>query len=546
MVVRSAAMIADPGADLLVVGDVFTADAARSWARAVAVKGDRIVAVGTEREVRERVGPVEDIVTGAAVMPGFQDAHIHAAFAGRILRHVNLDDLHEREAYLERIAAHAAAHPDEAWIVGGGWYGPVFGDDGPSRHDLDRVVPDRPVFLMNTDTHAAWVNSAALAAGGVTAATRDPWDGYFVRDAAGEPTGCLQEGTAYSFWRDVVPPDTVEDWMASIAVAQRELYALGITGWQDAWVEEPLLRAYRGLDDAGELSMRVVTASWWDRHRGMEQVDDLVERRTWGTGGNVDANTVKIMLDGCPESSTASMLAPYEGRFGERHGRGIQFVEPELLREAVVRLDALGFQVHQHALGDRAFRTGLDAVEAARHANGAGDHRHHIAHLQLPDPVDVARMRPLGVIANCQPFWAAPDPAIETLTKPRVGGRAARLYPIGDVVRSGAVLAFGSDWPVTTANPWLEMEVAVTRQVPGDPDGEVLDAGQRIDLRTAIAAFTRGSAYLNHDDDAGSIEEGKRADLVVLDRNPFDRSLGAIGDTTVRTTIAAGTVVFGA
>jgi predicted amidohydrolase YtcJ len=531
-------------ADLVVVGDVYTVDAVRSWAGAVAIAGDRIVGVGTEAALRERFD-AREVLTGACVVPGFQDAHVHAAFAGRIRRHVNLDDLHDVDGYLERIRAHAGAHPDAAWIVGGGWYAPVFGQDGPTRELLDKVVPDRPAFLMNTDTHAAWVNTKALELAGIDASTPEPWDGYYVRDAGGMPTGCLQEGTAYTFWADHVPPDSVEDWMASIRVAQAYLHALGITAWQDAWVGPDLLEAYRRLDDEGGLSMRVVTALWWDRHRGPEQIDELIAQRASGTGGRVDANTVKIMLDGCPESATGSMLDPYEGRFGDEHGRGIQFVEEDALREALVRLDALGFQVHQHALGDRAFRSALDAVDAARRANGMNDARHHVAHLQLPDPADLPRLRPLGVVANVQPFWACPDPATETLTRPRVGERVAHLYPIGDVVRSGAVLAGGSDWPVTTPDVFQEIQVAVTRRVVGaGPDAPALHPEQRITLAAALAAFTRGSAYVNHDDDAGTIAEGKRADLAVLDRNPFAQPPHEIAATRVTTTIAAGRVVY--
>lgn len=533
------------GADLVLVGDVYTVDGARSWAKAVAIRGDRIVAVGTADEVRERVGQAAEVLAGACIVPGFQDAHIHAAFAGRILRHVNLDDLHDKDDYLDRIRAHAAAHPDAEWIVGGGWYNPVFGADGPHRLDLDAVVPDRPVFLMNTDTHAAWVNSRALDLAGITADTPDPWDGFFVRDADGMPTGCLQEGTAYTFWATHVPRDSVDEWRASIGVAQAHLHALGITGYQDAWVEEDLLRAYRAADDAGELTLRVVTSLWWDRHRGMEQIDGLVERRAWGRGGNVHTNTIKLMLDGCPETCTGSMLDPYEGRFGEIHGRGIQFVDEDVLKEAAVRLDALGFQLHQHALGDRAVRSALDAVQAARAANGPRDARHHIAHLQLPDPADLPRLRQLGVIANLQPYWACPDPMVESMTKPRVGERAAWLYPIASLQKSGTVLSFGSDWPVTTADPWREIEVAVTRQVVGaGPDADVLDAGERIDLATAIAAFARGTAYQNHDDDAGTIREGARADLVVLNRNPFEGEPHEIHTTKALTTIAAGQVVY--
>jgi predicted amidohydrolase YtcJ len=533
------------GADLVLVGDVYTRDRRGGWARAVAVAGGRIVAVGTENDVRDRVGDGAHVVTGRAIFPAFQDAHIHPSVGGRNLLNVNLDDLATKDDYLERIRTFAEAHPDLPWIVGGGWYNPVFlATNGPRKEDLDAVVPDRPAFLLNTDVHAGWANSKALEAAGMSAGTPDPWDGYAVRDPDGTPTGCLQEGAAYDVLRSVIPRPDVETWEDCLRVAQRELHALGITGWQDAWVEPDVLRAYRALDDAGELAARVVTALWWDRHRGIEQVEDLIAQREWGSAGNVHASTVKIMLDGCPESCTAAMLAPYEGSFGEEHGTGIQFIGDEQLHEAVACLDAEGFQVHQHALGDRAIRSALNAIESARRANGTNDLRHHVAHLQLPDPADVRRLRELGATANIQPYWAQPDAMIEEMTRPRVGERASRLYPIADVLKSGARIAFGSDWPVSTPNPWLEIEVAVTRETPGHSDSHALDASQRIDLADAVEAFAGGAAYVNHDDDAGSIEDGKRADLVVLDRNPFAGAASEIHETQVTMTLAGGRVVY--
>jgi predicted amidohydrolase YtcJ len=542
--------MAQPADLILADADIWCGDAARRWARALAIRGDRLVAVGSDDDVRDLCGSSTEIVSlaGKAIVPGFQDSHVHAAFGARNLLNVNLDDLGTKDEYLTRIKAVADAESGLDWIVGGGWYGPVFATtNGPRKEDLDAIVPDRPVFVLNNDLHGAWANSRALEAAGISASSPDPWDGYVVRDADGSPTGCLQEGAAYTVLREVVAPPSPERWKTYLRRAQQELHALGITGWQDAWVEPGLLSAYRSLDDDGDLTMRVVTAMWWDRHHGMEQVDRFVEQRDRATGGHVHATTIKMMLDGCPESCTGSMLDPYEGEFGVRHDRGIQFIEEGFLAQAFVALDAHGFQVHQHALGDRAIRSGLDAVEAARAANGWNDARHHMAHLQLPHPADVGRLRTLGVAANLQPYWAQPDPGIEQLCVPRVGAeRAARLYPIGEIHASGAVMAFGSDWPVSTPNPWPALEVAVTRQTPGDPDSPPLDAAQRIDLATGIAAYTSGSAWINHDDEAGWLAVGKRADLAVLDRNPFDRSRGAIGDTRVEMTLAAGGVVFDA
>jgi predicted amidohydrolase YtcJ len=246
------------GVDLVIVGDIFRCDEARSWARALAIEGDRIVAVGTEDQVRERVGPAKDLVTGSAIMPGFQDAHVHPAFAGRNLLNLNLDESYDQDSYLARIRAFADANPDRGWIVGGGWVSTVFASSGgPRRELLDAAVPDRPVFLLNTDLHAAWVNSRALELAGLDRSSPDPWDGYLVRGADGSPTGTLQEGSAYHVLRSVIPPPAIEEWSSWLRAAQRELHSLGITGWQDARVEPDLLRAYRSLDDAGELTMRV-------------------------------------------------------------------------------------------------------------------------------------------------------------------------------------------------------------------------------------------------------------------------------------------------
>ncbi len=531
-------------ADLVLLGDVYTVDAARSWARAVAITGDRITAVGTEEEVREAAGPKAEVVRGPMILPGFHDAHIHPAFAGRDLGRVRLDHLSGKSAYLDHIGEYAAVHPDEPWIIGGGWAMFDFPGGNPDKRDLDTIVPGRPVFLMNKDVHGAWVNSRALELAGIDASTPDPWDGRIVKDpSSGEPTGSLHEGAAYSFYERFVPQPDASEWKEAILRAQRFLHPLGITGWQDAWVRPDLLKVYREMADSGELTARVSAALWWDRHGGASQVEGFQEQRSWADGGRLRASTVKIMTDGVVENCTCALLDPYLGPCGEGdRPLGISYVDAEPLKEALTLLDAAEFQVHMHAIGDRAVRQALDAVEVARAANGMSDLRHHIAHLQFVTPQDVSRFRPLGVVANCQPLWACNDPQMEELTLSKVGpDRARMLYPFADMQRSGAVLAMGSDWGVSSPNPFLEMEVAITRTDPGNRDGEPLLPEQALDLPTCLAAFTRGSAYVNHDDDAGSIEVGKRADLVVADRNVFEP--GPLGDTKVQMTLAAGRVV---
>jgi predicted amidohydrolase YtcJ len=541
-------------ADLVITGaDIWTADAARSWSDAVAVRGDRIVAMGAAR-VADLVGPTTRVEhrPGAMVVPGFQDAHVHTPFAGRDLLKVWLHDLVGRQAYLDRIAGYAADHPDEAWVVGGGWAMEHFPGGGPRREDLDAVVPDRPVFLMNRDVHGAWVNSMALERAGITRDTPDPADGRIERDpASGEPSGALHEGAAYSFQDRFVPTPSRQEWERAILEGQNHLHALGITGWQDAWVTPATLDAYRSLTASGELTARVVGALWWDRHRELGQIEEFLTQRESGTvpspvGAGFHPTSVKIMTDGVLENYTGALLEPYcDGCGGHSDNHGLSYVERDLLAAAVTELDRLGFQVHMHAIGDRAVRNALDAVEAARAANGPSDQRHHIAHIQVVQPDDVPRFRELGVVANAQPYWAQMEPQMEELTLPFLGRERADLqYPFGDLLRSGATIAMGSDWSVTTANPLEEIEVAVTRVDPENRDNAPFLPEQALPLQVALAAFTAGSAYVNHDEDGGWLGVDRRADLAVIDRNLFAPSSGPVGDAHVDLTVASGRVVY--
>jgi predicted amidohydrolase YtcJ len=390
------------------------------------------------------------------------------------------------------------------------------------------------------------VNSRALAVAGIDKDTPDPGDGRIERDpSSGEPTGTLHEGAAYSFNDQHVPLPTREEWEDAILNAQQHLHSLGITGWQDAWVTPATLAAYRSLAASGRLTARVVGALWWDRHRGLDQVPEFLAQRESAPDGRFRATTVKIMTDGVMENYTGALLEPYcDGCGGHTDNVGLTYVDRELLLAAVTELDRHGFQVHMHAIGDRAVRNALDAVEAARGANGPGDNRHHIAHLQLVQPEDVPRFRALGVTANCQAYWAQMEPQMEELTLPFLGRERADLqYPFGDLLRSGATLAMGSDWSVTTANPLEQIEVAVSRVDPENRRGAPFLPEQALPLAVALGAFTAGSAHVNHDDDAGVLAVGRRADLAVLDRNLFAPDAGPVGDATVTHTVAAGTVV---
>lgn len=541
----------------LVGGRVYTVDAARRWAQAVAIARGRIVAVGTDAEVRDRIGAATEVVDldGRLLLPGFQDGHVHPVSGGLNRARCDLTDLGDRDAYIAAIADYADGQPERGWITGGGWSMEAFPGGTPDRASLDAVTAGSPAFLPNRDGHSAWVNSRALELAGVDATTPDPADGRIERDADGAPTGTLHEG-AMNLVGDLVPPPTDDELLAALLEAQRYLHSLGVTAWQDAIVGETDTRAdslpiYRRAAERGELTARVVAALWWDRHRGLEQIDDLLERRELGTFGRLRADSVKIMQDGVCENFTAALLSPYLDGDGEvTDDTGISFVAPDVLREAVEALDREGFQVHLHTIGDRAVREALDAIAHARERNGASDLRHHLAHIQVIHPDDVPRFRALGVVATAQPFWAVHEPQMDELTIPFLGAeRASWQYPFGDLHRSGATLAFGSDWPVSTPDPLLGIHVAVNRTPPGSvaPDGTTLPPflpDQRLDVGPAIAAATIGSAYVNHlDDETGSIEPGKAADLTVVDGDLFALPVGDIQTARVDLTMVGGEIV---
>ena len=551
-------MSANGSADLVFVnGAVYTVDAARRWAQAVAVKDGRIAAVGTEGDVDDLVGSTTEVIDlrGRMLLPGFQDAHVHPPASGVDMLQCDLHDLWGLDAYRDRIREYAETHPDVEWILGGGWAMDVFPGGTPTKDVLDEIVPDRPVYLPNRDGHSGWVNSKALKVAGITRDTPDPRDGRIERDELGEPSGTLHEG-AQSLVADHAPEPTTEEWEQGLVAAQSYLHSLGITAWQDAIVggSYPTLDAYLAVAGRGELTARVIGALWWDRHRGLEQIPELMEQRGRGPVGRFAPTSIKIMVDGVCENFTAAVLDPYLDAHGHpTDNRGISFVDPELMKEAVTRLDAEGFQVHFHALAERAVREALDAVEAARVANGPNDHRHHLAHIQIVHPDDIPRFRELGAVANAQALWAAHESQMDDLTIPFLGEpRWTWQYPFGSLVRAGAVLAMGSDWSVSSPDPLEEMHVAVNRVMPEDypykvESREIFLPDERIDLATAIAGFTIGSAYVNHlDEVTGSIEVSKYADLAVVDRNLFAHPPQEIADAKVVLTLVEGERVFAA
>lgn len=537
------------GADMVLRnGRVYTVDAERSWAQAVALENGRITFVGSDTGAQQYIGSNTRVVDldGRMMLPGFQDSHVHPIGAGVEASACDLNELPGLTEYRSTIAAYAAANPDVEWILGGGWSMSVFGPGGaPDRAILDELVADRPVFLTSADGHTGWANSRALEIAGITRDTPDPVDGRIDRHAdTGEPVGSLQEG-AMSLVTKHTPGESLETRQQGLRYAMELLNSYGITSIQDAIVNRDTLETYASLDRRDELDLRVVASLWWDREQGLEQITELEQLRTeFADLTMVRPTTVKIMQDGVMENYTAAMLEPYLVPDGTR---GIPMVEPELLKRAVTALDKQGFQVHFHAIGDAAVRQALDAVEEAQIENGKNDNRHHISHLQMIDPADIPRFGELDVVANFQPLWAYADEYITELTIPFIGEERARwMYPIKSVQDAGGMIAFGSDWSVSTANPFPQIETAVTRKSATDPSIPVFISEERVSLETAIVAFTINAAFVNkHDEDTGSIETGKLADLIVLDQNLFEVEPARISDTKVLLTLLAGRTVHG-
>lgn len=529
-----------------------------SPADTVAVQGDVIVGVGNgvDRSMIGKHTEVSDL-GGASLLPGFVDAHAHPVAAGMAALRCDLSGLaHRREAYLTAIADYAAGHPDEAVITGAGWYGDAFPHGFPTRHDIDSVVADRPVILTSHDYHGAWVNTRALELAGIAATTADPAGGRIVRDDEGEPTGVLLDrgGDAVNA---LLPEVTPEFMRRALLEAQRRMHSVGVTGWQDAAVGADFFGlkdnfpTYVDADEAGELTARVVGALWWEAAQGTEQLGHLCARRERAGHSRFTAGMVKVMQDGICENCTAAMLAPYRAVSGHDIPSGQSFIDPHDLRKVTALLAAEKLGIHMHAVGDRAVRECLDALEHAISQYPEFDGRHQIAHLDVVDPEDIPRFGRLGVIANIQALWARRDKEIVERKLPLLGPeREPWHFPFASIQRHGAILAMGSDWPVTDPNPLWAIHTAVHRTgTPADPhaigDGVFdmpLQPQEGITLPSAIHAYTAGSAHANGQDRTGRIAQGMLADLVVLDQNIL--TADDIGAVRPVETIVGGQTVY--
>jgi predicted amidohydrolase YtcJ len=496
------------------------------------VRDGRIAARGVDGAIAQLCDDATEIVDarGASVLPGFHDTHTHPVLGGIALLGIDLTPVHDADAYHRLIRDHAAAHPELEVVEGSGWYGDVYPGGGPTRWMLDELVPDRPAILTSHDAHGVWVNSAALAAAGVADDIPDPPGGRFVRDGEGRLTGLLLDAAqaAIAGIRPAARAGLVED---GIRAAQERLHAVGITSWHDAAVGPSELGpdsfdAYLALDASGELRTRVALCQWWDRERGLEQIAGFEERRERVRSTRwLRARIVKVMQDGVIENRTAAMLEPYRDDPGNR---GESFIEPARLNELVAALDARGFDVHLHAVGDRAVRECLDAVQHAREVNGPSGGRHQIAHVDIVAPDDLPRFAALDVTANVQMLWARLDAEVVERKLPGISADAARShFPFGSLLAHGARLAGGSDWPVSDPNPLWAIHTGATRLAPStDPHATPLSLtepmlpGEAIPVGAGLDAYTGDAAWVGRlENETGVLAAGFAADLVILDRD---------------------------
>ncbi|MDO8680776.1 MAG: amidohydrolase [Acidobacteriota bacterium] len=539
----------DGAVDLIVVNArVYAGDGASELAEAVAVRGNKVIRVGTNSEIRRLRRAQTTVIDakGGAVLPGFNDAHAHFISGGLSLDQVNLLEAKTLDEVRDTVRVWAESHPEREWILGRGWYYQPFTGGLPTRQILDALVPDRPAYLTAYDGHTGWANTRALKLAGITRRTKNPANGTVVKDPrTGEPTGVLKE-SAMQLMRAASPQPTREDKVAAIRAGLEEAHRLGVTSVQNAGGSPEDLDLYNELRKRGELTLRVYQALSADASLTDADLDRLEQVRTrFADDPLLKTGAVKLMADGVIETHTAAMLEPYANR---PETKGHANFTPEQLNKVVAMLDRRGWQVMTHAIGDAAVRMALDAYEAAAKTNAAPERgrRHRIEHIETIDPADIKRFGAIGVIASMQPLHGLPSPAGDDVWSTNIGPeRAARGWVWNSMARAGGKLAFGSDWPVVTIDPLMGLHVAITRtRLDGLPEGGWLPA-ERLPLRKAIDAYTRNAAWASYDElRKGTLSRDMLADLIVLSDDIFNTPPGRIIDAHVVVTIVDGKVVY--
>ncbi len=545
-----------PADRVLQGGRIYTLDQRRPWAEAVAIRGGVYAAVGSQREIEAWIGADTQVVDlqGAMAMPGINDAHQHPLDGGyESLFGCNFSPALDFDAMLDAIRAHAGRCAPGDWIVGGAWGSQhverLAGSE--ARRALDQASGGHPVYLRDDSYHNRWINSAALRLAGIGRETPSPAGSEIVKDpASGEPSGLLKEFPAFGAIEKLIPPRTPERMAQAAAASLRLNNELGITAIHEAYSGEAYLDAWTALDQAQGLSawlvgsLPIVPAEV----SGIRNGEELLAMHQRYRSAHVRPDFAKLFLDGVPPARTSLFLEPYleDAEHGADY-RGPLNHPLEQLSGMLAEVDRLGFPIKLHATGDGSVRLALDAIAAVRQRNGADGPRHLIAHASFIDPVDLPRFKALNVVADQSPMFWFPTGAWYAIAAAIGKERAERFWPVRDLLASGALLAGGSDWPAgqESPNPWVGIEGLVTRR---NPLGEVPGAlwpEQAIDLATALRLYTRDSAdAMGLGETTGSIEPGKSADLIVLDRALFEIPIEQVHATRVEQTYFQGRLVY--
>ena len=540
-------------ADLVLTnGIIYTVDNRRSRASAMAVKGDTIVFVGDDKNASQWIGNNTRLIDlqGRLVLPGFIDSHNHAADGTFELYEVKLHDLNSVDEYKQAIIEFRAAHPHTQGILGGGWMNPLFPPQGPSKEILDEVAPDIPVVLGSEDYHSVWVNSKALEIASISRDTPNPVRGIIEKDDQGNPNGTLRE-SAVDLVEQVIPPYTVEQLIEGLRYFQNMAHSYGITTVHIPGIAVDLLplKALRLLDDSGEMSLRFRGALTVNANEDVAIVEQLIQTREQNKGGLFEITAAKMFMDGVVEGGTAYMEQPY---LTKPNFRGEPDWEPQNFNRMCAALENAGFQIHVHSIGDAATRVTLDGFTYARQQNGSGDRRHMITHLHFVNPEDIQRLANLGVVAVVQPFWFLVDCHYWQIVDYLGQERADRQYPMRSFFDNGVVVASSSDYNVTVPpNPLVAIETGITRKcttemIAEHPDyNKALNPSEAVTLEEMIASYTINGAYANFlEKVSGSLEVGKKADFIVLDKNIFDIPVEEIHTAQVLLTFFEGEEVY--
>jgi predicted amidohydrolase YtcJ len=533
---------AKPAADLIVTNaNVWTVDSKLPKAQAVAIIGDRIVAVGSQADVQGWRGASTRVIdaAGKLVLPGFNDAHVHFVSGGQQLDAVDLNDSTSAEEFVKRVAQQASKTPNKQWITGGDWdetkWSPA---QLPTKEMIDAVTPDNPVFLNRYDGHMSLANSIALRLAGVTASTPDPPGGSIVRDAQGNPTGALKDA-AMGYVFKVIPPLSHDQRLHAVQRALSHAASLGVTSVQDMNPEYADIAVYSELLDRGQLTARIYAAPL------ITQVDDQVKigiRRAFGSP-YLRIGALKSYADGSLGSATAYFFEPFADQ-PNNHGLLSDEMHPiSLMHDRMMKADAAGLQLCTHAIGDAGISAILDIYTDLVKVHGKADRRFRIEHAQHMAAKDFARFADLGVIASVQPYHAIDD---GRWAEKRIGhDRASRTYAFRTFLNDGVRVAFGTDWNVAPLNPMLTLYAATTRATLDGKNPNGWFPAQKLTVVEAVQAYTMGSAYAEfQDQEKGSITPGKLADMVIVNDDIFQIDPVKIRDVKVTKTIVGGKVVW--